>query len=725
MPWIRSRVFVGIGFLGAVCSALACSAGSGGGGASPAGDNPAGLSLTGETFPIDFNGEAVFDIGASGPAESAGFAVMLFTGSPIDSPTDGELLIEAAGLRVIPRAGGPAATTGSITVSARIADCGSTSPCTSGEDIGSFAVAYDEAGVSVSTTALPLPSASLEHAATGQFTLCLMCSGDFDATLEIDRLLVRFGSAAESSPPEPDEEIEVTFPDTGDAVMIVEDASAGASITYFGTADPDTGEARFTGFEMESAEGTLSVSLDEEGRPTELATESMLITAAYNDDGTVGYELVADGDVSLSGSGTPLADAEMEELALAMEAAASDVTARQLHNQSLEKVSPYCKTFNMNLCKRIVLAQFVVGAILDRGYKNYVKKRVDLVPLLAAAHGILELPIYECVSKDESAQELAGNICSGVYMEGTMREADVTLREGDPEPMYDFIDGLGKVSAAMGFMMLFGDGIAGDYWDKPGCGCKPDDKCGSGFVCNDGECGPSCGGPEDCPEGRKVCLPDGHCVAETPEEEPPSDDEDETPETPETPDTGDFECPVPEGAERMQSVGADGRSSEFYWLDDVGYVGPYLLWWDAAMTRQREQSCYDSEAKRHGWSRHWFENGKLRLEAEYQHGQRHGVYREWHPGGEHKKTEARYVNNKLEGLERIWYSNGERHYEIEYTAGVKNGAFREFWDNGKPKFETNFVNGVEHGTQRHFDETGTLTITCDVENDVIISCSEP
>ena len=60
--------------------------------------------------------------------------------------------MDAADLRVTLQEGTAETTTGSITISARIAERDSTSPCTSSENIGSFTVPYDETGVSPSTS---------------------------------------------------------------------------------------------------------------------------------------------------------------------------------------------------------------------------------------------------------------------------------------------------------------------------------------------------------------------------------------------------------------------------------------------------------------------------------------------------------------------------------------------------------------------------------------------
>ncbi len=683
-----------------------------------------GFTITGESYPVPFSGQAVFDLTGGGAEVRRAFAVTIFTDAPTDSPATCTLTLDSrnAFLTDADSADGML-----VTVDVSIAPGTSTAPCTEGQDVGSFTISQTGRLLSVTEGELSFSSTELSHVMSGSFAICLTASSDKDGTLDIRELDVLFGSDAGPPPDAPDidaTEIEVSFPESGDAVMIVEEQVSATSATFYGSIDATTGEMTVTAFDLESDVGTTSVTLDDQERPTEVVMDTLRISAEYNPDGTANLELSEDGVVVSSASSINLEDDVVADALLESSGVATKARApRALERYWRENEAQPKETAED--CIRKSFFTFTVKAIQGRGYDAYHRDQrqaeVELADPQAPVH---RLPLFRCLEEDDGAQLVARRVCQVRVLAGATQQilVDACVEEGNDrlDCLLEAQKILTNLDLLFDFAVWAGEDIADRRWDDPECGCEVQSDCPDTFVCQDKQCVPKCTGPDDCPEGRKVCESDGRCVAEEGEDE----DEDEGEDEVEEPEPVELDCPVPDGAQRSTSVAPDGSSSDFYWLDGVGYVGPYLLWWDAAMTQPREQVCYDSESNKHGWWLTWFQNGRPNLEAQYERGQRHGLYREWHEGGDHAKTEAQYLNNELDGLKRTWFADGERETEVEYSAGLKNGDYRKFYSNGNPEFETQFVNNVENGTRTEFDESGTPTTRCVVEDGAYISCEQ-
>ena len=237
----------------------------------------------------------------------------------------------------------------------------------------------------------------------------------------------------------------------------------------------------------------------------------------------------------------------------------------------------------------------------------------------------------------------------------------------------------------------------GDF-DRPGCR----DTCDSN---RDGEC-------DDGGTGATYasCDPGTDCF-------------DCGPRDPNIEDVTPADCPVPTGAELRHETTSEGRTTDYYWLDNIGYVGPYLGWWDLAKTRKRVDLCYDSEGREHGWYRGWFENGSPSIEMQYNHGMKEGVRREWHysQNGQLWKEDY-YVNNLRNGVCRGWYENGQMEYESNYVDGKSNGVTKAWYSHGQLKSEIGYKDDVIHGIYKTWDEQGNLTGDCDVVDGEFMNC---
>ena len=70
-----------------------------------------------------------------------------------------------------------------------------------------------------------------------------------------------------------------------------------------------------------------------------------------------------------------------------------------------------------------------------------------------------------------------------------------------------------------------------------------------------------------------------------------------------------------------------------------------------------QQRCELPGGIRHGKSRAWYPNGRLRYETEWRQGKRHGDFTFWHENGR-KKSEGRDVDGIPEGKWISWAEDG-------------------------------------------------------------------
>lgn len=123
------------------------------------------------------------------------------------------------------------------------------------------------------------------------------------------------------------------------------------------------------------------------------------------------------------------------------------------------------------------------------------------------------------------------------------------------------------------------------------------------------------------------------------------------------------------------------------------------------------------------------DNGALELEENYKMGALSGKRIQYRFGGL-KRSVENFKNGKLEGPKIVYYDSGFKQEEafyknglrdglstwfnqseiktIQYTykEGILNGPAKTFFYNSKVQTEGNYLNDVEDGEWKHFDETG-------------------
>ena len=97
----------------------------------------------------------------------------------------------------------------------------------------------------------------------------------------------------------------------------------------------------------------------------------------------------------------------------------------------------------------------------------------------------------------------------------------------------------------------------------------------------------------------------------------------------------------------------------------------------------RQTAIEMRNGKVNGWSRGWFENGKVEVE-EY------------------------FVDGVSQGTRRRWFDNGQRRSEAQIDHGKLSGLFVEWYDNGQKAVEMTMVDGKPDGVAQSWHRTGAL-----------------
>lgn len=90
---------------------------------------------------------------------------------------------------------------------------------------------------------------------------------------------------------------------------------------------------------------------------------------------------------------------------------------------------------------------------------------------------------------------------------------------------------------------------------------------------------------------------------------------------------------------------------------------------------------------------------QIKETGKYYHGQKHGTWTNYYPGGVVPTIVSQYRYGRLHGVFKQYDRYGRIVYEINYKNGLKNGPFYAFNENGQLISKKIFKNGVEIGSQ--------------------------
>lgn len=127
------------------------------------------------------------------------------------------------------------------------------------------------------------------------------------------------------------------------------------------------------------------------------------------------------------------------------------------------------------------------------------------------------------------------------------------------------------------------------------------------------------------------------------------------------------------------------------------------------------EEVYLKNGKYHGTRTIYFEqNYRIKDHISYFDGQLNGYWLKFNNLGRVEEMEQ-YRLGKLHGTKIKYYSGFP--LEIEsYKDGIPHGTFVKFYQNRNKQQEVEYVNGVQHGKFRYYNEDGILTLEYLYEN---------
>ncbi|MGP9802324.1 hypothetical protein [Rheinheimera sp. NSM] len=134
-------------------------------------------------------------------------------------------------------------------------------------------------------------------------------------------------------------------------------------------------------------------------------------------------------------------------------------------------------------------------------------------------------------------------------------------------------------------------------------------------------------------------------------------------------------------------------------------VGDFEFFYDNGQLSRSGSS--NANGSYHGTHRHYWEDGTLKGEYQYQNGQLTGEQKTWHKNGQLHRREQR-VNGAELGLAESFHANGQLKSRATYGANGIEGLYETFHDNGKPEQRVNMVAGEYQGERLYRAKDGWL-----------------
>jgi antitoxin component YwqK of YwqJK toxin-antitoxin module len=102
-----------------------------------------------------------------------------------------------------------------------------------------------------------------------------------------------------------------------------------------------------------------------------------------------------------------------------------------------------------------------------------------------------------------------------------------------------------------------------------------------------------------------------------------------------------------------------------------------------------------------------FPDGSLKAEISLLHGQRHGVSKIYHENGKIRDLQS-YKHNMMHGKWESFNAQGVRTAEANYKMGKKDGKWFIWDDNGILRYDMTYKNKEKTGVWYIYDESGIL-----------------
>lgn len=119
------------------------------------------------------------------------------------------------------------------------------------------------------------------------------------------------------------------------------------------------------------------------------------------------------------------------------------------------------------------------------------------------------------------------------------------------------------------------------------------------------------------------------------------------------------------------------------------------------------------------WVEYYPDKGFPKKVATYANGQFNGQYMELSSRGQIEMM-ANYRNNKLDGTYGL-YKFGRPTETIDYKNGERHGVYKSYFNNSdKLQKEVNYLEGVQHGPFRQYNEEGEVVLEYEYKNGEVV-----
>ncbi|MBS0615175.1 MAG: hypothetical protein JSR58_01315 [Verrucomicrobia bacterium] len=174
----------------------------------------------------------------------------------------------------------------------------------------------------------------------------------------------------------------------------------------------------------------------------------------------------------------------------------------------------------------------------------------------------------------------------------------------------------------------------------------------------------------------------------------------------------------------IEEFNAAGQKTAHYFVKEGKLQGPFKQWYDDGKPKvefnydngefEGEQKEFYASGQMHkhaffkdhlkdGVYEEWYENGKPSMRVQLSKGMREGPSEEWYENGKPKLTEQ-YVADKFDVERKAWFENGQQKFQENYAAGKKVGVHKEWNEKGDLLAEISFENDVPNGVARFWFE---------------------
>jgi len=92
--------------------------------------------------------------------------------------------------------------------------------------------------------------------------------------------------------------------------------------------------------------------------------------------------------------------------------------------------------------------------------------------------------------------------------------------------------------------------------------------------------------------------------------------------------------------------------------------------------------------KEHGYSRYYYENGRIKSLRYSKNGWKEGEHTGWFDNGQ-IQFQYHFKNDMFEGNQKEWLSSGQLYSDLNYEKGMESGSQKVWYPNGKIK--TNYI----------------------------------